>query len=159
MFRVEDLEGNEVIVDVREKIVEKEVSTVNPVTTVGEVVTVASVEDSAVLTTTTTTNVDDELTLAKALIAIKAVKLKEERIKMEKDEANRDMIEELDDVQAIIDAHRAGQELEQESAKKHKLAEPEQAKVADDTTELKRCLEIVPKDDDDVAIEAIPLSF
>nr|GFB09649.1 hypothetical protein [Tanacetum cinerariifolium] len=40
-------------------------------------VTAASVEDSAVLTTTTTTNVDDELTLAKALIAIKAVKLKD----------------------------------------------------------------------------------
>nr|GEV63242.1 hypothetical protein [Tanacetum cinerariifolium] len=50
---------------------------------------------------------------------------------------------------------RAGQELEQESAKKQKLAEQEQAKVADDdTAELKRCLEIVPEDDDDVAIEA-----
>nr|GEW69199.1 hypothetical protein [Tanacetum cinerariifolium] len=54
---------------------------------------------------------------------------------------------------------RAGEELEQESAKKQKLDEQVQAKVADDdTTELKRCLEIVPKDDD-VAIEATPLSF
>nr|GEX68391.1 hypothetical protein [Tanacetum cinerariifolium] len=44
---------------------------------------------------------------------------------------------------------RAGQELEQESAKKQKLVEQEQAKVDDDTAELKRCLEIVPEDDDD----------
>ncbi|GJT31048.1 hypothetical protein Tco_0911323 [Tanacetum coccineum] len=284
MFGVDDLEGNEVIVDVREKTVEKEVSTADPVTTAGEVVTAASVEDSAAPTTATTADVDDELTLAKTLIAIKAAKPKvistaittprakgivfheqvqahiptvssskdkgkvkmiepekplkkkdqialdeevarkleaemraemevEERIAREKDEANRAVIEEWDDVQAIIDAgrrkyfaakraeeirnkpptkaqqkiykrvntfvdmdtenveeslkktqaegssKRAGQELEQESAKKQKLAEQEQAKVADDDTpELKRCLEIVPEDDDDVAIEATPLS-
>nr|GEZ60565.1 hypothetical protein [Tanacetum cinerariifolium] len=51
---------------------------------------------------------------------------------------------------------------EQESAKKHKLNEQEQAKVADDdddTAELKRCLEIVPEDDDDLVIEETPLSF
>nr|GEU70339.1 hypothetical protein [Tanacetum cinerariifolium] len=54
---------------------------------------------------------------------------------------------------------RAGQELEQESAKKQKLDEQEQAKVADDdTAKLKICLEIVPKDDDDVAIKATLLS-
>nr|GEU38930.1 hypothetical protein [Tanacetum cinerariifolium] len=49
---------------------------------------------------------------------------------------------------------RARQELEQESAKKQKLVEQEQAKVADDdTTELKICLEIVPEDEDDVVID------
>nr|GEV59715.1 hypothetical protein [Tanacetum cinerariifolium] len=54
---------------------------------------------------------------------------------------------------------RAGQEPEQESAKKQKLTEQEQAKVADDdTAELKRCLEIVSEDDDDAEIEATPLS-
>nr|GEU53342.1 hypothetical protein [Tanacetum cinerariifolium] len=54
---------------------------------------------------------------------------------------------------------RAGQKLEQESAKKQKLVEQEQAKVADDdTAELKRCLDIVHEDDDDVEIEATPLS-
>nr|GEU87554.1 hypothetical protein [Tanacetum cinerariifolium] len=54
---------------------------------------------------------------------------------------------------------RAGQGLEQESSKKQKLDEQKQAKVADDdTAELKRCLEIVLEDDDDVAIEATPLS-
>nr|GEX18924.1 hypothetical protein [Tanacetum cinerariifolium] len=74
MFGFDDLEGNEVFVDVREKIVEKEVSTADLVTTVGEVVTTASVDDSAAPTTATTTDVDDELTLAKTLIAIKAAK-------------------------------------------------------------------------------------
>nr|GEW58658.1 retrovirus-related Pol polyprotein from transposon TNT 1-94 [Tanacetum cinerariifolium] len=61
MFGVDDLEGNEVIIDVREEIFEKEVNTADPVTTAGEVVTTASVEDSAAPTTATTADVDDEL--------------------------------------------------------------------------------------------------
>nr|GEU70818.1 hypothetical protein [Tanacetum cinerariifolium] len=253
MFGVDDLEGNEVFVDVREQIVEKEVKTADLVTTAGQIVTAASVEDSVVPTTITIADVDDELTLAKTLIAIKAAKPKEERSKIEeeeriareKDEANGYVNEEWDDVQATIDADRrkylatkkakeimnkpptkaqqkslmctymrniegfkqkdfkgknfddirkifdkvykrvntfvdmdtenveeilkktqakgsskrARKELEQESAKKQKLAEQVQAKVANnDTTELKRCLKIVPEDDDDVAIEATPLS-
>nr|GEW63652.1 ribonuclease H-like domain-containing protein [Tanacetum cinerariifolium] len=222
-------------------------------------VIVASVKDNVAPTTATTTDVDDELTLTKTLVTIKATmpkvtrKLKAEmraeiekecRIAREKDKANRAVIEEYDDVQATIDADRqkyfttkiaeeirnkpptkaqqkslmrtymrnmegfkqkefkgktfddikkifdkvykrvntfvdintenvkeilkktqaegiskkAGQELEQESTKKQKLAEQEQV-ADDDTTELKRCLEIVPEDDDDVAIEATPLSF
>nr|GEZ34355.1 hypothetical protein [Tanacetum cinerariifolium] len=53
---------------------------------------------------------------------------------------------------------KAREELEQESAKKQKLDEHVQAKVADDDTiELKRGLGIVPEDDDDVTIEATPL--
>nr|GEX48678.1 retrovirus-related Pol polyprotein from transposon TNT 1-94 [Tanacetum cinerariifolium] len=47
---------------------------------------------------------------------------------------------------------KAGYELEQESAKRQKLEKE------DDSVELKRCLETVPKDDDDVTIEATPLS-
>nr|GEW14449.1 hypothetical protein [Tanacetum cinerariifolium] len=76
MFGVDDFERNEVFVDVREKTIEKEVSTVDPVTTAGEVVTAASVEDSAAPTTAITADVDNELTLAKTLIAIKAAKPK-----------------------------------------------------------------------------------
>nr|GEW95312.1 hypothetical protein [Tanacetum cinerariifolium] len=54
---------------------------------------------------------------------------------------------------------RAGEELKQEITKKQKLDEQVQAMVADDnTTKLKRCFEIVPEDDDDVTIEATPLS-
>nr|GEW08155.1 uncharacterized mitochondrial protein AtMg00810-like [Tanacetum cinerariifolium] len=52
----------------------KKVSTADPVTNVGEVVTAANVEDSVAPTTATTADVDDELTQAKTLIAIKAAK-------------------------------------------------------------------------------------
>nr|GEV29366.1 hypothetical protein [Tanacetum cinerariifolium] len=76
IFRVNNLEGDEVIVDVREKIVEKEVSTIDPVTTVGKAVTTANFEVSVDLTTATTADVDDELTMAKTLITIKAAKPK-----------------------------------------------------------------------------------
>nr|GEV65906.1 hypothetical protein [Tanacetum cinerariifolium] len=70
IFRVNDLDGDEVVVDVSaiekeeksEKVVKKEVSTADPVTTAGEVVTTLDVEVSAALTTITT--IDDELTLA-----------------------------------------------------------------------------------------------
>nr|GEV73404.1 hypothetical protein [Tanacetum cinerariifolium] len=49
--------------------------------------------------------------------------------------------------------------IDWESAKKQKLDEQVQAIIFDDdTVELKRCLEIVPEDDDDVTIEATPLS-
>nr|GFA22581.1 hypothetical protein [Tanacetum cinerariifolium] len=46
---------------------------------------------------------------------------------------------------------RAGDEIEQESAKRQMLEEE------DDTAKLKRCLEIVPEDDDDVTIKATPV--
>nr|GEV76645.1 uncharacterized mitochondrial protein AtMg00810-like [Tanacetum cinerariifolium] len=82
MFEVNGLDGDGVVVDVSaehkeeqsEKVIEKEVSTADLVTTAGEVVTTTDVEVSAALTTTTTTN--DELTLAQALIGIKAAKPK-----------------------------------------------------------------------------------
>nr|GEV79704.1 hypothetical protein [Tanacetum cinerariifolium] len=169
MFRLDSLESNEVFLDVGEKIIEKEVSTADPVTTAGEVVTAASVEDSDAPTTATTAGVDDELIAIKAAkpkvistaittprakgivfyeqvqahkptvssskdkgkakmtepekpskkkdqialdeeVAIKleaamGAKMEEkERIAREKDEANRAVIEEWDDVQATIDA-------------------------------------------------------
>nr|GEV27476.1 hypothetical protein [Tanacetum cinerariifolium] len=47
---------------------------------------------------------------------------------------------------------RAGDEIEQESSKRQRLEKE------DDTAELKRCLEIVLEDDDDVTIKATPLS-
>nr|GEX66205.1 hypothetical protein [Tanacetum cinerariifolium] len=164
MFGVDDLEGNEVIVDVREKIIEKEDSIDDPVTIVDEAVTAANVEDSAAPTTTTTADVDDKLTMEKTLIQSKQPSqrlfqlisqyqelkkdqtkldegvareleakirakmkeeeriamekdnankadlskrvLKEKRIAREKDDANKAVIEEWDDVQTIIDADR-----------------------------------------------------
>nr|GEU77990.1 retrovirus-related Pol polyprotein from transposon TNT 1-94 [Tanacetum cinerariifolium] len=153
---------------------------------------------------------DEEIT-RKLEDKMKAKMEKEERIakerdrERERDEANRTVIEESDDVQAIINkdfkgkrfddikkifdkvynrvntfvdmstenveeslkktqaevtkgsSKRAREELEQESAKKQKLVEQVQDEV-DDTSELKKCLETVPEDEDDVAIKATPLS-
>nr|GFB23250.1 hypothetical protein [Tanacetum cinerariifolium] len=210
MFRVDDLEGNEVFVDMREKTIKKVVSTANLVTTAGEVVTRASVEDSAAPTTATTADVDNELTLENTLIEIKEAKLKYFAAKRAEEIRNKpptkaqqrtlmctymrnmegfkqkDFIgKSFNDIKKIFDkvykrvntfvdmdtknvqeslkktkaegsSKRAGQELEQERAKKQKLAKQEHDKVADDdTAELKRYLEIVPED---VAIEATPLS-
>nr|GEV42672.1 hypothetical protein [Tanacetum cinerariifolium] len=47
---------------------------------------------------------------------------------------------------------RAARELEQEDAKRQRLEEE------NESGELKRCLEIIPEDDDDVTIEATPIS-
>nr|GFB33870.1 hypothetical protein [Tanacetum cinerariifolium] len=47
---------------------------------------------------------------------------------------------------------RAGSNLEQEDAKRQRLEEE------NETAELKKCLEIIPEDDDDLKIKATPLS-
>nr|GEW21507.1 hypothetical protein [Tanacetum cinerariifolium] len=82
-FGVNDLDGNEVIMDATAgeevehstKVAEIEVSIVDPVTTAGEVVTTA--EDVEVTTAATTPQISkDELTLAHTLIEIKATKPK-----------------------------------------------------------------------------------
>ncbi|GJW64260.1 hypothetical protein Tco_0116144 [Tanacetum coccineum] len=71
MFDTGILDGEEVFT--KQDVVEKEVSTADPVTTAGEVVTTASVEVTTVSAITTTV---DELTLAQTLIEIKAAKPK-----------------------------------------------------------------------------------
>ncbi|GJW37166.1 hypothetical protein Tco_0060086 [Tanacetum coccineum] len=52
---------------------------------------------------------------------------------------------------------RTTKPLESDTSKKQKLVENVEAKV-DDSAELKRCIEIVPEDEDDVTIDATPLS-
>nr|GEZ52519.1 hypothetical protein [Tanacetum cinerariifolium] len=82
MVRVSDLDGDEVIVDATvgknveqsTKVAKKEVSTADPVTIAGEVVTTADIK---VTTSATTPQISkDELTLAQNLIEIKAAKPK-----------------------------------------------------------------------------------
>nr|GEZ14621.1 hypothetical protein [Tanacetum cinerariifolium] len=119
IFRVNDLDGDEVVIDVSvgekeeqcEKVAKKEVSTADPITTASEVVTTADVEVSAALTTKTTKN--DELSLVQTLIEIKAANPKAiittatiSRIARKKYEVNISVIKEWDDVQAITDANR-----------------------------------------------------
>nr|GEV18757.1 hypothetical protein [Tanacetum cinerariifolium] len=52
-----------------------------------------------------------------------------------------------------INSKRAGDELDQERSKKQKVEDDKEFK------ELKRCLEIIPDDGDDVTIDATPLSI
>nr|GEW33257.1 hypothetical protein [Tanacetum cinerariifolium] len=60
---------------------------------------------------------------------------------------------------AVESSKRPREELESNKSKKQTLDKNVQTKVADDdTTKLKRCIEIVHKDDDDVKIKATPLS-
>nr|GEV59121.1 hypothetical protein [Tanacetum cinerariifolium] len=82
MFGVNDLDGDEVVMDVSAsekvkqsvKAVEKKVSTADPVTTAGEVVTTSGIE---VTTAATSLKISkDELTLDQTLIEIKAAKPK-----------------------------------------------------------------------------------
>nr|GEV53557.1 hypothetical protein [Tanacetum cinerariifolium] len=139
LFGFNDLDGDEVIMDVTASenvkqdatVAEKEVSAA-----ADEVVTTAeSVEGKGImmepekpLKKKDQITFDEEVS-RKLDAQMKAEMEEEERIARKKNKANR-----------------------VESAKRQRL------KKEDDTAELKRCLEIVPEDDDDVIIEATPLS-
>nr|GEX09988.1 hypothetical protein [Tanacetum cinerariifolium] len=73
----------------------------------------------------------------------------EDQGRMNKEDLFR--VNDLDGDEVIVDL-TARDEIEQESAKRQRLENE------DDSTELQRCLEIVLEDDDDVTIEATPLS-
>nr|GEY54284.1 putative ribonuclease H-like domain-containing protein [Tanacetum cinerariifolium] len=168
LFGVYDLDGDEVFVDVTtSKNVEQDA-------TVAE-----SVEGIVVATTLQISK--DELTLDQTLMEIKAAKPK---AKGDKDKGKGIMVESekplkmkdqiaLDEEVArkpeakmkakMDEEERIAREKNEENKvvikEWDKLDEQEQAKVADDdTAELKICLEIVPEDDDDVAIKATLLS-
>nr|GEZ28274.1 hypothetical protein [Tanacetum cinerariifolium] len=130
-----------------EKVAEKKVSTADPVTTAGEVVTTADVEVSAALSTTTTK--DDELTLAQTLVEIKAAK----------PNALTTAVTTVAAVSTRPDiTKRTTEHLESDISNKQKVdknVEP----VIDDYEDLKKCIEIVPNDGDEVLIEATPISF
>nr|GEV17146.1 copia protein [Tanacetum cinerariifolium] len=141
-----------------EKVTEKEVSTADLVTTAGEVVTIADVEVSATLTTTTT---DDDgykqrYFKGKSFDAIKKMFDKVYKRVNTFTDINTEIVEEsLKKTQAEVTeggSKRAGDEIGQESAKRQIL------KKEDDFAELKRCMEIVFVDDYDVAIKATPIS-
>nr|GEY11052.1 hypothetical protein [Tanacetum cinerariifolium] len=126
-------------------------------------VTTADVEVSAALTTTTT---EDELTLAQTLIEMKVAKPKAitttattVTVVSTRPKKKGIIMQEppkTPSPKPISSSQRSqlpqAKDKEQESAKRQRLGKE------DDTAELKRCLEIVPEDDDDVTIEATPLS-
>nr|GEV13147.1 putative ribonuclease H-like domain-containing protein [Tanacetum cinerariifolium] len=77
MFRVDDLAREEVVMDTtageHEEHIIKDVSTAEPVTTAGKVVTTITVKDSAAPTIAVT---EDEITMDQALVALKSTKPK-----------------------------------------------------------------------------------
>nr|GEV75833.1 hypothetical protein [Tanacetum cinerariifolium] len=159
MFGVDDLDGGEVIMDATTSenveqdsiVVEKEVSTADPVTTAGEVVTTA--EGVEVTTIATTLQISkDGLTLAQTLIEIKVDKPKARGVIVQVPKIVEERSKKTQAKVTEGSSKRAGDELEQESPKRQRL------KKEDDSVKLKRCLKIVPEDEDDVTIKATPLS-
>ncbi|GJS39339.1 hypothetical protein Tco_0564382 [Tanacetum coccineum] len=123
MFDVNDLDGDEVIVD-----------------------NASTIPVSAATTTTTTTAIitDVEVTLAQALTELKSAKPKAVKVVIQETRASRDSIE--------SSSKRAGDELEQENAKKQKVDEDKE------TTELQSLIEVVYDDKEEVAIDVVPLA-
>ncbi|GJR79343.1 hypothetical protein Tco_0150128 [Tanacetum coccineum] len=116
MFDVNDLDGDEVIVD-----------------------NASTIPVSAATTTTTTTAIitDVEVTLAQALTELKSAKPKAVKVVIQETRAS---------------SKRAGDELEQENAKKQKVDEDKE------TTELQSLIEVVYDDKEEVAIDVVPLA-
>nr|GEY90700.1 uncharacterized mitochondrial protein AtMg00810-like [Tanacetum cinerariifolium] len=152
MCGVTNLDGDEVIMDaiasenVKQsvKVTEKKVSTADPVTTTGGV---------EVTTTATTPQISkDKLTLAQTLIEIKAAKPKAIITTATTLVKDSEKAVECSEKAKEGSSKREGSNLEQEDAKRQRLEEE------NESAEHKRCLEIIPKDDDDVTIKATPLS-
>nr|GEW63907.1 hypothetical protein [Tanacetum cinerariifolium] len=169
-------------------VAEKEISTVDLVTTAGEVVTTTEdVEVAAAFTIPQFSK--DELTLAQTLMEIKAAKPKAKEVTIQepsefrttsssqpsqppqaKDKDKGIMVEPekplkikdqiaLDEEVARKLEDKMKAKMEEEERIAREKAEANIAIIAnDDTAELKRCLEIVSEDDEDVTIEATPIS-
>nr|GEV35292.1 hypothetical protein [Tanacetum cinerariifolium] len=173
LFGVHDLDGDEVFVDVTTDENVEQDATVAKVLNAKDKGKGIMVEPEKPLKKKDQIALDEEVT-RKLKAKIKAKIDEEERLEREKNEANRAIIEEWDDVQATIDADRQvaeqiqAQEREQLSIKERSklLAEIIESRRKEcggkpkenSSKKLKRCLEIVSEDDDDVAIEATPLS-
>nr|GEV85798.1 hypothetical protein [Tanacetum cinerariifolium] len=158
---------NTSIFNKEEVVAKKDVSTADLITNVGEEVTTTGVEVSTAAITSQISM--DEITLAKALIDIKTSKPKAKGI-VKKDPSKAPIPTQIDSSQ------QSSKAKDKEKAKIIKPEKPlkrnELVKGSKNATEgskkavkgsekvqeeLKRCLEIILKDDDDVTIEATPL--
>nr|GEZ01993.1 hypothetical protein [Tanacetum cinerariifolium] len=123
----------------------EDVSTTEPVTTAGEVVTIVADKVSAALITDVT---EDEISIAQALAALKSIKPKV----WYKSKSIQAMME-ADSLMAKMLQAREREEF----SKKQKVDENVEP-VINDTEELRKCMEIVHDDGDDVLIEDTPIS-
>nr|GEX68122.1 hypothetical protein [Tanacetum cinerariifolium] len=130
MFRVDDLAGEEVVIDTttgehEEQIIE-DVSTAEPVTTAGEVVTTTNVKDSAASTTNVT---EDGITMAQDKGKAKVIEPEVLIKKKDQIRIDEEYVRKLEAKEQEVDEN----------------VEP----VIDDSEELKKCMEIVPDDGDE----------
>nr|GEV60520.1 xylulose kinase-1 [Tanacetum cinerariifolium] len=173
LFGVNNLDGDEVIVDVTDgENVEQDATAAEKEVSVAadKVVTTAESVEGVIAVTTLQISKDD-VTLAQTLIEIKAAKPRARGVTIQEPSKfrttspsqpsqppqakDKEVMEGSKKTQAEVTKcsfKRAGDEIEKESAKRQRLEKE------DDTAKLKRCLEIVSEDDDDVTIEATPLS-
>nr|GEU91193.1 zf-BED domain-containing protein [Tanacetum cinerariifolium] len=112
-----------------------------------EVSNVDEVNDASIATTTTATI--DDITLAKALMEIKSAKPKADKRKEENSLQLKSIREEEQTTNKSSTKEYHVTELVVESSKEAE---------AEVTEELKQCLEIIPEDEDDVTIDATPMS-
>nr|GEV51964.1 hypothetical protein [Tanacetum cinerariifolium] len=178
MFGVNDLSREEVVLDTtigeHEEHIIEDVSTVKPVTTVGEVVTTIADKVSAAPTTYVT---EDEITIAQALAALKSIKPK---VVEQEQEVSTIIPAAATTVTTAVPTPRAkgmdseaqkgsGKEAQESSTKrtvkslesnisKKQNVDENVEPVINDTEELKKCMEIVLDDEDEVLIEATPIS-
>nr|GEV38449.1 hypothetical protein [Tanacetum cinerariifolium] len=168
------------VLDDDEVVAEKEVSTADPVTTAGEVVATADVEikaakPNAVTTVATTTpkakgivmKEPKEITIKTAttttvLSQSSKDKAKEKTVEFEKPLKKKHQIMIDEEVARNLEAQLQAELEEEERLARQKQEEANIALIRIEeenaSAELKRCLEIVPDDEDDVTIEATPLS-
>nr|GEY93278.1 hypothetical protein [Tanacetum cinerariifolium] len=125
----------------------------------GQTVDAAQDQVGAATTTIAKELAVDDITLAKALEALKTSKpkikgivVKDHKEPSESTTIPTSITDRTRPKAKDIVIEKPGDELQQESAKKQKVDDDQEA------TELKRCLAIVPDDEDDVTIDATPLS-
>nr|GEW29436.1 ribonuclease H-like domain-containing protein [Tanacetum cinerariifolium] len=129
----------------------------------------ATIATTITAATTTAISIDD-ITLAQALVEIKTSKPKEELKNKSFDEVQKAFDKIMSWINSFLpmdskvvkdkvvltqesSSKRAGDELDQEKSKNQKMEDDKESE------ELKRCMEIIPDDGDDVTIDATPLSI
>ncbi|GJT93701.1 retrovirus-related pol polyprotein from transposon TNT 1-94 [Tanacetum coccineum] len=146
--KIDDINTDtKITLDMAEKeinVAEKEVSTVDPVTTAGEVVTTASVEinkgkgkiEEPKKPTKRKDKIRHDEEVAQRLQAQLQAELEEED-RLQKNKKRSEVRAEGNETRAKVSSKRAGEELEQENAKKQKVDDDKE------TTELKSPMEVM----------------
>nr|GEW17264.1 ribonuclease H-like domain-containing protein [Tanacetum cinerariifolium]GEW19958.1 ribonuclease H-like domain-containing protein [Tanacetum cinerariifolium] len=153
LFGPHDLDGDEVILDITVgDNVEQDATTAEKEVSIAAYEVVTTAHDAKITTVAKTLQIyKDDVTLAQTLIEIKAAKPRARGVIVQEPSEFR-TISSLQSSQ-LPQAKDKGKGFMRKKVLREKRLEKE-----DDSVVLKRCLEIVPEDDDDVTIEATSLS-